>query len=77
MLSVWARGQLLVELAKRAGSGQMVEHPDQFRNVPTSAARRASVVPLGHWRPAPQVMTRPLAEYDQLYGVEVALCSLS
>jgi hypothetical protein len=38
MLSVWARGQRLIELAKRAGSGQMVEHPDQFRQVPTSAA---------------------------------------
>jgi hypothetical protein len=77
MLSVWARGQLLVELAKRAGSGQMVEHPDQFRHGPPAAARRASVVPLGHLRPAPQVMTRALAEYDQLYGVEVASCSPS
>jgi transposase len=77
MLSVWAHGQLLIELAKRAGSGQMVEHPDQFRQVPTAAARRASVVPLGHLRPAPQVMTRQLSEYDQLYGVEVVSCSLS
>ncbi len=77
MLSVWARGQLLVELAKRAGSGQMVDHPDQLRHVPPAAARRASVVPLGHWRPAPQVMTRALAEDDQLSGVEVASCSPS
>src|SRR3989454_5836098 len=77
MLSVWSRGQLLVELAKRAGSGQMVEHPDQFRNVPPSASRRSQVVPLGHLRAAPQVVKRDLAEYDQLCGVEVLACNNS
>ena len=71
LLSVWSGGQLLIELAKRALSQTHVEHPDQFRNVAPAASRRAQVVPLGHQRPAPQVMTRALAEYDQLCGVEV------
>ena len=74
-LSVWSGGQLLAELAKRAGSGEHVEHPDQFRNVAPAASRRAAVVPLGHQRPAPQVMTRALAEYDQVCGVEVLACN--
>ena len=81
MLSVWSHGQLLVELAKRAGSGEHVEHPDQFRTVAPAASRRAHLVPLGHQRPAPQVMTRQLSEYDQLCGVgaamEVRVCNLN
>ncbi len=54
MLKVWSHGQLLVELAKRAGSGEHVEHPDQFRTVAPAASRRAQLVPLGHHRPAPR-----------------------
>jgi len=81
MLKVWSRGQLLVELAKRAGSGEHVEHPDQFRNVAPAASRRAQLVPLGHQRPAPQVMTRQLSEYDQACGLgasmEVRSCNLN
>ena len=75
--SVWSHGQLLAELAKRAVSQTHVEHPDQFRNVAPAASRRAAVAPLGHQRPAPQVMTRTLAEYDQLCGVEVLSCNLN
>ncbi|HET8851780.1 MAG TPA: IS21 family transposase [Ktedonobacteraceae bacterium] len=75
LLSVWSGGQLLVELAKRAVSQTHVEHPDQFRTVTPAASRRAQVVPLGHQRPAPQVLTRALAEYDQLCGVEVFACN--
>src|SRR5712692_9291950 len=81
MLKVWFHGQLVVELAKRADSGEHVEHPDQFRNVAPAASRRAQLVPLGHQRPAPQVMTRALAEYDQMCGVgasmEVRSCNLN
>src|SRR2546423_1701879 len=72
-LSVWSGGQLLVELAKRAGSGEHVDHPDQFRNVAPAASRRAQVVPIGHLRPAPQVMTRALAEYEQACGLSAAM----
>ncbi len=75
MLSVWSGGHLLAEWAKRALSQTHVEHPDQFRNVAPAASRRAQVAPLGHQRAAPQVLTRALAEYDQLYGVEVLACN--
>ncbi len=78
VLSVWSAGQLLASLAKRAGSGEHVEHPDQFRNVAPAASRRAQVVPIGHLRAVPQVMKRDLAEYDQLCGVsavEVLACN--
>src|SRR6266567_67628 len=77
VLSVWSAGQLLAELAKRSGSGEHVEHPDQFRNVAPAASRRAQIVPIGHLRPAPQVAKRDLAEYDQLCGVEVLACNNS
>ncbi len=75
VLSVWSHGQLLIELAKRAVSQTHVEHPDQFRTVAPAASRRAQVVPLGHQREVGQVMTRALAEYDQLCGVEVLACN--
>src|SRR6266536_2506759 len=78
VLSVWSAGQKLTELAKRAGSGEHVEHPDQFRNIAPAASRRAQVVPIGHLRAVPQVVKRDLAEYDQLCGVgavEVLTCN--
>src|SRR5438477_9750476 len=53
-LSVWARGQLIAELAKRPRSQTHVEHPDQFRHVAPAASRRAQNVPLGHLRAAPE-----------------------
>jgi hypothetical protein len=74
-LSVWARGQLIVELATRPQSHTHVEHPDQFRNVAPTASRRAQSIPLGQLRPAPEVERRQLAEYDQLWGWEVLACS--
>jgi hypothetical protein len=72
---VWSAGQLIVELAKRAQSQTHVEHPDQFRNVAPAASRRAHITPLAHLRPAPEVQTRSLTEYDQLCGLEVLSCS--
>ena len=75
MLSVWSGGQLLAEWAKRAGSGEHMEHPEQFRTVAPAASRRAQVIPIGHLRAVPQVMKRDLAEYDQLCGVEVLACN--
>jgi hypothetical protein len=74
-LSVWAKGQLIAELAKRARSQTHVEHPDQFRNVAPAASRRVQSIPLGHLRSAPEVQTRSLSEYDQLCGLEVLACS--
>jgi transposase len=75
ILKVWSHGQLLIELAKRAQSQEHVEHPDQFRTVAPAASRRAQVVPIGHLRPAPQVRSACLTEYDQLCGVEVLACN--
>ena len=77
LLKVWSHGQLLAELAKRPVSQTHIEHSDQFRNVAPAASRRTQVTPLGHQRAAPQVMTRALAEYDQLCGVEVLSCNLN
>jgi transposase len=79
MLSVWSAGRLLAELAKRPLSQSTVTHPDQFRTVAPAASLRERTVPLGHQRAAPAVVTRALAEYDQLCGVgareEVRACS--
>jgi transposase len=77
VLSVWSQGQLLIEVAKRPQSQVTVTHPDQFRTVAPAASLHARVVPLGHQRPSPQVLTRTLAEYDQLCGVEVLPCNLN
>src|SRR5258708_28678726 len=66
LLSVWSHGQLLLEVVKRPQSQATVTHPDQFRGVAPAASRHAQVVPLGHQRSVPQVLTRTLAEYDQL-----------
>jgi transposase len=77
VLRVWSQGQLLAEWVKRQTSHTHLEHPDQFRTVAPAASRRSLVVPLGHLRPTPQVMTRALAEYDQLCGVEVLSCNLN
>jgi hypothetical protein len=79
MLSVWSAGRLLAELAKRPLSQSTVTHPDQFRTVAPAASLRERTVPLGHQRAAPAVVTRALAEYDQLCGVaatgEVLACN--
>ncbi len=72
ILSVWSQGRLLAELAKRAQSQVTVTHPDQFRTVAPAASLRERTVPLGHQRPAPTVLTRALAEYDQLCGLAAA-----
>jgi len=77
VLSVWSAGQLVVEYSKRARSQEIVSHPEQFRTVEPAAARRAKSIPLGHLRPAPSVVKRDLAEYDQMYEVEVSPCLLN
>jgi hypothetical protein len=79
LLSVWSQGRLLAQLAKRPVSQSTVTHPDQFRTVAPAASLRERTGPLGHQRSAPDVVTRALAEYDQLCGVaaaeEVGACS--
>jgi transposase len=70
VLHVWAQGQLLLSVALRARSGEVVTHPDQFRTVAPANALRAPSEPLGHQVVAPAVTRRPLAEYDQLTQAE-------
>src|SRR5437763_8622761 len=48
VLSVWRAGQLLVSLAHRARSGEVVTHPDHFRTVASASAHRHTAEPLAH-----------------------------
>lgn len=70
-LRVFHQGQLLVTLHKRPRSQEIVLHPEQFRHVAPTSAHRQAQRPIGHQVQAPQVSIRQLAEYDQLFGVEV------
>lgn len=70
IVTAWYQGQLVLRVAKRARSGTLVPHPEQFRTVASAAAQQRASTPLGHQVPAPQVAHRNLAEYDQLYCVE-------
>ena len=71
VLHVWVQGQLLLSVALRARSGEVVTHPDQFRTVAPTGAQRQGTEPLGHQRTSTPVARRPLAEYDQLTQAEV------
>ena len=71
-LIIWCEGQTVLQVAKRARSRELVPHPDQFRTIPPAAATRRATLPLAHQVVTPVVAQRPLSEYDQLCGVEVA-----
>jgi transposase len=66
---VWHQGQLVVTVATRAQSGQVVAHPAQFHGIQPAAHARRAHVPVAHQVPAPAVAQRPLADYDRLGGV--------
>jgi transposase len=66
VLSVWKAGQLLVSLAQRARSGEVVTHPDQFRTVAPASAHHHAAEPLAHQVVVAPVARRALADYDQL-----------
>lgn len=70
-LRVFRQGQLLATLHKRPRSQEIVLHPEQFRHVAPASAHRQALKPIGHQVEAPSVAIRPLAEYDQFFGVEV------
>lgn len=71
-VTVWSHGQLVLQVAKRTRSRELVPHPDQFRTVASAATARRVVTPLGHRVVPPDVAQRPLTEYDRLCGVEVS-----
>jgi transposase len=68
-VEVWHQGQQVLTVAARCQSGQVVLHPEQFRTVVPAASAQRAYVPMGHQVPAPAVLQRPLADYDQLCGV--------
>jgi hypothetical protein len=68
-VQVWHQGAVVLSVAARCQSGQMVPHPAQFLTVLPAASARRAHVPVGHLVPAPVVAQRPLADYDQLCGV--------
>jgi hypothetical protein len=72
MLTIWWQGQRLLVVRKRAQSQTTVPHPDQFRNVASAAQCKAAPQPLGHQVAAPEVQSRPLEEYDRLFGLHEA-----
>ena len=71
-LRIFHQGSLIATLQKQPRSQEIVIHPDQFRDVAPVPSLRQSEKPLGHQVQAPAVAIRSLAEYDQLFGVEVS-----
>jgi transposase len=71
VLHVWSQGQLLISLAQRARSGEVVTHPDQFRTVAPASAYRQAAEPLAHQVSLAPVARRALTEYDLLVQSEV------
>ncbi len=69
---VFAKGSLMATLNKRPRSQEMVLHPDQFSKVSPTGAVRKTPHPLGHQLTPPTVEIGNLAEYDQLFSLEVA-----
>jgi transposase len=70
-LRVYHQGQLIATLSKQPRSQEIIVHPEQFVEVAPAPAIRRIDQPVGHQIEAPNVTVRPLAEYDQLFGVEV------
>lgn len=71
-LRIFHQGLLIVTLQKRPRSQDIVLHPDQFRTVASASSIRHAAEPLAHQIEAPSVTTRPLSDYDQIFGLEVA-----
>ena len=71
-LRILHHGQLLATIRKQPRSQEIVLHPDQFRDVAPLPSLRSSEKPIGHQLPAPPVAIRSLAEYDQMFAVEVS-----
>lgn len=70
-LRIFYQGQLVATHQVRARSTEIVLHPQQFLGVPPTPALLQKLRPLAHQISAPAVETRSLAEYDQLFGLEV------
>jgi len=71
-LRVFAKGSLIATLNKRPRSREIVQHPEQFSKVSPTGSLRKTEQPLGHQVTPPNVEIRNLADYDQLFSLEVA-----
>lgn len=71
-LRIFHQGNLIATVQKHPRSQEIIIHPDQFRDVAPVPSLRQREKPLGHQVQAPLVAVRALAEYDQLFGVEVS-----
>ena len=70
VLTFWSQGTQVFSIEKRARSQQSVPHPEQWTGVASVAQSRRAPAPLGHQKPAPEVASRQLAEYDQYCGTQ-------
>jgi transposase len=69
-LRIFSHGALVATHQIRPRSAEIVMHPEQFVGVPPTPSLRATMRPVGHQVEPPTVLTRPLAEYDRLFGLE-------
>jgi hypothetical protein len=71
VLHILYQGQIVAQHQVRARSQEIVFHPEQFKGVPPTPSLSSKLRPLGHQLPTPAVEIRSLAEYDQMFGLEV------
>jgi transposase len=68
VLTVWSAGARVLEIEKRPRSQESVTHPEQWSGVASVSETRRAPAPLAHQQPTPEVVSRPLSEYDQYCG---------
>jgi transposase len=68
VLTVWSAGTQVLAIEKRPRSQESVTHSEQWSGVASVSETRRAPAPLGYQKPAPEVVSRALAEYDQYCG---------
>lgn len=68
VLSIWSKGERVLQLEKRPRSQESVTHPEQWTGVASVDQTRRAPAPLAHQHLAPEVAHRPLQDYDQYCG---------
>jgi transposase len=70
VLTVWSAGTQVFQIEKRPRSQESVTHPEQWSSVASVSQQKRAPVPLGHQKHTPDVVSRPLQEYDQYCGTD-------
>ncbi len=70
VLTIWSKGEQVLEIEKRPRSQESVTHPEQWTNVASVTQTRRTPAPLAHQTTAPEVAHRSLQEYDQYCGTQ-------